>query len=106
MSYTKANYQDVGAKGGALHFLRDELNCENLGITVIDAEPGWEGLEHDHAEDNHEEVYLLVEGEATIEVGNEVVQLEEGDAIRVPGEEERKIFNGDEPSKIVAVGAP
>lgn len=106
MSYTKANYRDVGAKGGALHFLRDELNCENLGITVIDAEPGWEGLEHDHAEDEHEEVYLLVEGEATIEVGNEVIQLEEGDVIRVPGEEERKIVNGDEQSKIVAVGAP
>jgi mannose-6-phosphate isomerase-like protein (cupin superfamily) len=106
MSYTKANYQDVDAKGGALHFLRDELNCENLGITVIDAEPGWEGLEHDHAEDDHEEVYLLVEGEVSVKIGDEVVQLEEGDATRVPGEEERKLVNGDEKSKIVVVGAP
>lgn len=105
MSYTKANYRDVEAKGGALHFLRDELETENLGITVIDAEEGWEGLEHDHAEDGHEEVYLLVEGEVTAEINGEEVSLEEGDAIRVPGESERKL-EAEEDSKIVAVGAP
>lgn len=106
MSYTKANYTDVGSKGGALHFLRDELDCENLGITVIDAEPGWEGLEHDHADEGQEEVYLLVEGSATIEVDNEVIQMEEGDAVRVSANAERKITNSDEQTKIVAVGAP
>ncbi|WP_414838326.1 hypothetical protein ACK3SF_02890 [Candidatus Nanosalina sp. VS9-1] len=71
MSYTKANYSDVEPKGGALHFLRDELECENLGVTVIDAEKGWEGLEHDHEEDGQEEVYLLIEGEASITVDGE-----------------------------------
>ncbi|QKQ98486.1 cupin domain-containing protein [Candidatus Nanohaloarchaea archaeon] len=106
MSYSKANYRNVGAEGGALHFLRDELDCENLGITVIDAEPGWEGMEHDHADEGQEEVYLLTEGQAAIEVDNEVVQLEEGDAIRVSADEERKLVNGDTQSTIVAVGAP
>jgi quercetin dioxygenase-like cupin family protein len=105
MSYTKANYKDTEAKGGALHFLRDELGTENLGITVIDADEGWEGLEHDHAEDEHEEVYLVVEGEVTAEIEGQTVSLEEGDAIRVPGESERKLV-ADQASKIVAVGAP
>lgn len=105
MSYTKANYEDVESKGGALHFLRDELECENLGLTVIDAEKGWEGLEHDHAEDEHEEVYLLVEGKVTAEIDGEKVSLEEGDAVRVPGEASRKL-EAKEDSKIVAVGAP
>jgi oxalate decarboxylase/phosphoglucose isomerase-like protein (cupin superfamily) len=104
MRYTKANYRDVDAKGGALYFLRDELECENLG-TVIDSERGWEGLEHNHTEDSQEEVYLLVEGEAAIKVGDEVIQLE-GDAVRVSEDEERKLVNDDKDSKIVAVGAP
>lgn len=105
MSYTKANYEDVGAKGGALHFLRDELDCENLGVTVIDAESEWEGQEHNHENDGQEEVYLLVEGEAAIEVDGDVIQLEEGDAIRVSANEDRKLVNGDTESTIVAVGA-
>jgi quercetin dioxygenase-like cupin family protein len=105
MSFTKANYEDVEAKGGALHFLRDELGTENLGITVIDAEKGWEGMEHDHAEDEHEEVYLLVEGEVTAEIEGEEVTMKEGDAVRVPGESQRKL-TAEKDSKIVAVGAP
>lgn len=105
MSYSKANYEDVEAKGGALHFLRDELNCENLGLTVIDAEKGWEGLEHDHEEDEQEEVYLVVEGKITAEIDGEKVSLGEGDAVRVSGESSRKL-EAKQDSKIVAVGAP
>lgn len=101
-----ANYEDVESQGGALHFLRDELNCENLGISVIDAEAGWEGKEHNHDSDNQEEVYLLVEGEATIYVDDEERQLQEGDAIRVPADQDRRIVNGDSRSKIIAVSAP
>ena len=105
MSYTKANYTDVGAKGGALHFLRDELDCENFGVTVINAEKSWEGLEHDHEEDGQEEVYVLVNGDATLTVENEVIEMSEGDAVRVSAEDERKLVTNED-SEIIAVGAP
>ena len=35
--YTKTNYHDVDDTSG-MHFLRDELNCENVGVTVLEAE--------------------------------------------------------------------
>ncbi|ELY59226.1 cupin 2 barrel domain-containing protein [Natronococcus amylolyticus DSM 10524] len=103
--YTTANYHDVDDQSG-LHFLRDELNCENVGVTVLECEPGWEGMEHDHADEGQEEVYLLLEGEATVTVEDESVELSEGDAIRIPPDATHQIHNGDAESRFVLVGAP
>ncbi|ARS89237.1 cupin domain-containing protein [Natrarchaeobaculum aegyptiacum] len=103
--YTTANYQNVDDTSG-LHFLRDELNCENVGVTVLECEPGWEGMEHDHDDDGQEEVYLLLEGEATVTVEDEAVEMSPGDAIRIPPTETHQIQNGDVESRFVLVGAP
>jgi quercetin dioxygenase-like cupin family protein len=104
--YAVANYADVESVGGGLHFLRDALGCENLGISVIDADPGWEGKPHDHAESDHEEVYLLVEGTATVHVGDDTVTMTRGDAIRVAPDTERQVVAGDEGALLVVAGAP
>jgi len=68
--------------------------------------PNWEGKPHDHAGDGQEEVYVLVEGSATVAVEGEDVHLESGDAVRVDPESERQIRNGDGESRFVLVGAP
>ncbi|MFC6786787.1 cupin domain-containing protein [Halobaculum halobium] len=106
MSYTRVNYRDVEPAAGAMHFLRDPLECEEVGVTVVDCDPGWTGKEHDHAERNHEEVYLLMDGEATVTVDNEDIHMEPGDAIRIPPESTRQIRNGDDESTLVLAGAP
>lgn len=106
MGYTHAQYTDVPAKGGSLHFLRDKLDCENLGVSVIDAEPSWEGLEHDHADEDHEEVYIVVEGEATLTADDDELELEAGDAVRIAPGTTRQLRTGDDGAMIVAVGAP
>lgn len=106
MSPTKVSYADVDAVGGGLHFLREDLDCENLGVSVLECDPGWEGKPHDHAEDGQEEVYLLVAGEATVTVDDEAVSMTAGDALRVAPEETRQIHNGDAESRFVLVGAP
>ncbi|MFB6129267.1 MAG: cupin domain-containing protein [Salinigranum sp.] len=106
MSYTKANYGDVDPVGGGLHFLRDALDCENLGLSVLECEAGWTGMEHEHDEDDQEEVYLLVDGEATVEVDGKSVALEPGDALRVSPGASRQIHGGDEESLFVIAGAP
>ena len=103
---TKVSYDDVDPVGGGLHFLRDELDCENLGVSVLDCEPGWEGKPHDHAADGQEEVYVLVEGSATVMVEGEDVELDAGDALRVAPEETRQIRNDDSESQFLLVGAP
>ena len=105
MSYETVNYEETETKYG-MHFLRPELGCEDHGVTVVDAEPGWKGPEHDHADEGHEEVYLLVEGEATVTIDDEEVSLTDGDAVRVPPEAIRQITNGDTQSQFVLTGAP
>jgi mannose-6-phosphate isomerase-like protein (cupin superfamily) len=106
MSYTTVNYHDVNAVSDAIHFLRDPLECDRLGVSVIDCEPGWKGRKHDHGDENHEEVYVLVEGEATITVNGETVSMTAGDAIRIDPDASRQIRNGDTESTFVVAGAP
>ena len=103
---TKASLDDVDPVAGGLYFLREELDCANLGVSVLECDPGWAGKPHDHAEDGQEEVYVLVEGETTVTVDGEDVSLEAGDALRLAPEEERRIHNGETESQFVLVGAP
>jgi quercetin dioxygenase-like cupin family protein len=103
---TKARYDDVDPVAGGLYFLREELDCANMGLSVLECEPGWTGKPHDHAEDGQEEVYVLVEGEATVTVDGDDVSLKAGDALRLAPEEERQIHNGESESRFVLVGAP
>lgn len=106
MSYTKADYRDVEARAGGMRFLRDELDAENLGLTVVDCDPGWTGKEHDHADEDHEEIYFLERGEATVTVDGDAVEMTEGDALRISPDATRQIQNGDADSRFVLVGAP
>lgn len=104
--YDKAHYDDVEPMLESMYFLQDELEIEQFGITVVECDPGWSGREHDHADQVHEEVYLLVDGEATVTVDGESVEMESGDAIRIDSEATRNIHNGETESTFVLVGAP
>ncbi|RRJ28324.1 cupin domain-containing protein [Halocatena pleomorpha] len=106
MSVDKVNYHDVEPVGDAMHFLREPLGCEQLGLTVVECEPGWTGKEHDHGEQGEEEVYLLLDGNATIVADGEEIALESGDALRLSPDTTRQIQNGDTESTFVLAGAP
>jgi uncharacterized cupin superfamily protein len=103
---TSVNYRDGDEKVAGMFFLREALSCENLGLTVIDADGGWTGMEHDHADAGHEEVYLLARGSATLVVDGEEHDMEEGDAVRVAPAETRQLHVGDDGAHVVAAGAP
>lgn len=105
MGYTKLNYEDVEPRAPGMYFLREHLDCENLGITVLDSTEGWKGKEHDHTNDDQEEVYLLVDGSGQITVDGEEISLEPGDAVRVAAGNSRRLAF-DEESQMVIVGAP
>jgi mannose-6-phosphate isomerase-like protein (cupin superfamily) len=105
MSHTKVDSRDVEPIAEGMRFLRDPLDCEKLGVTVLDADPGWTGKEHDHADDGQEEVYVLLEGSATVTVEGEEVDMDAGEALRIPAEATRQIHNGDAESRFVLVGA-
>jgi mannose-6-phosphate isomerase-like protein (cupin superfamily) len=105
MSYTATNYSEAEERALGMHFLRDELDCEGLGFTVVDVDDEWEGMEHDHAEEGHEEVYMLVDGSGRLTVEGEGLPLEPGDTVRVAPDASRKLeFDGS--STMVIAGAP
>ncbi|WP_425499699.1 cupin domain-containing protein [Halorarum halobium] len=105
MAYSKENYGDVEPKAPGMHFLRDALDCDSLGITVVEGDSEWTGMEHDHADGGQEEVYLLLEGSGTITVDGEALPLDVGDAVRVSPAATRN-YEFAEPSRMVVVGAP
>ena len=60
--------------------------------------------EHDHSHDGQEEVYLVLEGRASLVVGDEEHELEPGVFARVGPGETRKLVTGVEPAVILALG--
>jgi mannose-6-phosphate isomerase-like protein (cupin superfamily) len=92
---------------GGMWFLKGELDTSELGVTVLELEPGGKGKEHDHGPDGQEEVYYVVAGEIDIDLADETVQLDTDEAIRLDPEETRQIHNrGDERAKLVLAGGP
>lgn len=106
MSYTKVNYEDVDQVSNAMHFLSEPLETEQVGVTIARCDPGWNSRPHDHADIEHEEVYVLIEGAATVVVDDEEVEMRTGDALWIPPESTRQIRNGDNESAFVLVSAP
>ncbi|WP_049984344.1 cupin domain-containing protein [Halorubrum sp. BV1] len=106
MGYDTTTYDDVEPRAPGMYFLRDALDCERLGVTVVEADDGWDGLEHDHAEDGHEEVYVLIHGEATLTVDGDPVDLGPGDAVRVDADSTRDLSFSADGSKMIIAGAP
>lgn len=105
MSFTKRKYTDVDPLAPGMHFLREPLDLDQLGVTVVDADAGWQGKHHDHAEEGHEEVYLLLEGSARLEVEGDPVELAPDEAVRVAPEASRQLVF-TEPGRLVIAGAP
>lgn len=111
MPYTVASTADVDSviddEYGRMHFLRDPLEAESLGVTVMELEPGAAGKEHDHSHDDQEEVYVVTSGSVTVEMPEETVELGEEEAIRLTPDQTRQLRNeGSEPVRLVLVGAP
>jgi quercetin dioxygenase-like cupin family protein len=117
MDYSVASTDDIDSvvpeEFGGMWFFRDALGCENLGMTLLELEPDAEGKPHDHAGEGHEEVYLVVDGELTIELGDEEGSFESeetlaaGEAVRVAADTWRRVENdGDEPVRVAVAGAP
>jgi len=115
MSYTLAAASDVESvidpDYGGMWFLRDALATADLGVTILELEPGARGKEHDHADDGQEEVYVCARGTVTVQfdggtdAGGETVRLAENEAVRVSANQTRQLENhGSERAKLVLVG--
>ncbi len=111
MGYQTASTADVDSviddEYGGMWFLKDALETEQLGLTVMELEPGAKGKEHDHAADGQEEVYCVVDGAVDVDLDGETVTLGEGEAIRLDPDQARQLHNrGDQRARLVLAGAP
>lgn len=106
MPYRKVNYEEVEQVSSAMHFLSDPLETEQVGVTIARCDPDWNSQPHDHTDNDHEEIYVLIEGAATVVIDDEPVEMEAGDAVWISPDATRQIRNGDEESAFVLVSAP
>ena len=92
--------------GGGFRRVRAGLGVTSFGLAVIDLPPNFQRFpEHDQTHDDQEEVYTLLSGRVTLRVGGEEYELEPGVFARVGATEKRKLITGDEPARVIAMGA-
>ncbi len=86
-------------------FAREPLKLERTGLTFFRFKPNFR-VPFGHRHEGQEEVYVVVSGSVRVKLEDEVVELGEWDAIRVPGPVARSIQGGPEGAQLIAYGAP
>ena len=84
---------------------RVPLELEEFGISYQQLGPNFR-IPFGHRHKNQEEVYVVVRGSLRAKLEDEVVELREWDALRVPKETMRGFEAGPEGAEVIAVGAP
>jgi mannose-6-phosphate isomerase-like protein (cupin superfamily) len=84
---------------------RVPLELENFGLSYQRLAPGFR-LPFGHTHNVQEEVYVVVGGSARAKLDDEIVELKQWDAVRVPKETMRSFEAGPEGAELLAVGAP
>jgi mannose-6-phosphate isomerase-like protein (cupin superfamily) len=109
--YTRKNLLDVKnsapdfgiTDGFEARFARGDLGAEEIGLAYQRMEPDREAP-FGHRHEKAEEIYVVVEGSGKMKVGDEVLELDTLDAIRVAPEVQRGFAAGPDGMAIVAFG--
>jgi mannose-6-phosphate isomerase-like protein (cupin superfamily) len=87
------------------HAGSDPLGLQNFGLALQRLAPQFRipfGHDHEHTE----EVYVVVGGSARAKIGEEVIELDKWDAVRIPTGTPRQFEAGPAGVEMVIVGAP
>ena len=111
--YTLINFEDVEnpapkfGMGDSMdtRFAREALGLKNSGVSRFRIEPNFR-VPFGHKHEQQEEVYVVTRGSAKLKLDDEVVELKEWDAIRIPPDVMRAIESGPEGCELVLVGSP
>ena len=86
-------------------FARKSLELENSGLSHYRVAPGYRvPFGHRHAE--QEEIYLVVSDSALVKLDDEILELAQWDAVRIPAGVMRSFGAGPDGAEILAFGAP
>lgn len=105
------DFVDVGdlegeGPGGMVRKVRRSVGARAFGFNYFVFPPNQEGREHNHAEQNMEEVYFVVKGSGVMRIDGEEVELRPGRFVRVDGAATRMPVSGDQGLEFVTFGAP
>jgi mannose-6-phosphate isomerase-like protein (cupin superfamily) len=84
---------------------RVPLELENFGVSYQRIAPGFR-VPFGHTHKNQEEVYVVVAGGVRAKLDDEVVELKQWDALRVPNDTMRSFEGGPDGAEIIVIGAP
>ena len=86
-------------------FARRALGSSNLGVSRETLAPGFR-VPFGHTHREQEEVYVVLRGSGRIKIDDEIVELREGDLVRVAPGAWRCTEAGADGMQLLAVGAP
>jgi mannose-6-phosphate isomerase-like protein (cupin superfamily) len=114
MPYTvrniKADLDDIGARFEGHEELEFRAATESLGLersalSYQRVPPGYR-FPYGHTHATQEEVYVVVRGGGRMKLDDEIVELEEWDAVRVPPGVWRGYEAGPDGLELLVIGAP
>ncbi len=99
------SYDKIEKYRGQFRYAAKGLGVTAWGMNVLKLPPNWaEYPEHDHAADGQEEVYVVLQGNATLSADGQTWRLGPGTLARVGPGQKRKIVPGGEGATILAIG--
>src|SRR5262245_54749870 len=96
-----ARLDDIGRRGRSIP-VREHLGIHAFGVNAFTPEDGTLINEHDEAGSGQEELYIVLDGNATFEVDGETVDAPAGTLVFVPPDTRRKATGA---GTILAIGA-
>ena len=78
-------------------------SCEQMMLSLVEMQPGAVVEEHSHP---HEQMGLMLEGEATFTIGGETQLVRAGEMWRIPGGVAHKVVNGETPGRAIDIFHP
>jgi mannose-6-phosphate isomerase-like protein (cupin superfamily) len=110
--YTHVNLKEVedqapkfGMEGLEFRVARSPLDLDNSAVSYMRLEPNFR-LPFGHTHNQQEELYVLVSGKARLKLGEEVIDLQPFDAVRIPKDTMRNLEGGPEGAEVILFGAP
>lgn len=102
---TVKRLDELDSHGGQFLYAGKGLGVTAWGMNVERLPPNWaEYPEHDHDKDGQEEVYVVLQGSATLHADGDSWQLEPGTLARVGSGQKRKLVPGDEGVTLLVIG--